>query len=96
MTCITRFFRGTENDCVSDVAAVEKHEDYILGRGGINEDLTSKANFDAHGSIVEAQGPAPITANSGTLSGLDKVATQPGEAIEEEQGDIRGSVIENP
>jgi len=95
MTCINRFFRGGENDRVSDAATLEMCEDPMTGRAELRENATSEADFDESDGIMEAQAPAQITANSGTLSGLDKVATQPGDAGEQEQGDIRGSAIEN-
>jgi len=71
---------GGNSRRVSDAGGVEKHEDPIRGLGEITENLTSEADFEEIISIMEAQDPVEVTANSGALSRLDNVATQPGEA----------------
>jgi hypothetical protein len=55
----------------------------------------NEANFDETMSIVEAQEPIQVTADSGALSGLDNGAAQSGEGSTPEQGKAPGSGSES-
>jgi len=96
ITCINRFFPGTEKDRVSAAAALEMYEDVMTGRPEIRENATSEADFDRSISTLEAQALVEITANSGVLSGLDNVAVQPRESGKQKPRKVRGSAIEDP
>ena len=51
---------------------VKKHADEPSGTGEIGENAPNEANFAESMSIVEAQDPIQVTANSGARSRLDK------------------------
>ena len=53
-----------------------KVENGTTGLAEIRENATSRANFEETLSIVEAQSPVQVTANSGVLSGLDNSLAQ--------------------
>jgi len=78
-----------------DPDGVEQRGDRMSGMGEIDENAPSEANFDESMSIVEAQESIQFTADSGALSGLDKVAAQPGEGSTSEQGNAPGSASDS-
>ncbi|MGO9465665.1 MAG: hypothetical protein ACLQVF_16110 [Isosphaeraceae bacterium] len=51
---------------------VENHDDELSGTSEIGENAPNEANFAESMSIVEAQGPIQVTADSGARSRLDK------------------------
>ncbi|MGO9916662.1 MAG: hypothetical protein ACLQIB_18435 [Isosphaeraceae bacterium] len=74
-----------------DPDGVEQHGDELSGMGEIDENAPSEANLGETTSIVEAQEPTQVTANSGALSGLDNGADRPGEGSTPELGKAPGS-----
>ena len=74
MRCMLRSMRcrGRISERVSELDSVGAHEDPMGGLGEFSENSTSKANFRESMSIREAQAIAPVTANCGAFSGLDK------------------------
>jgi len=79
---------------VSAADGAEKRENGIGRRGQISENSTSEADLEEHINRIEVQYIVEVTADSGALSGLDKVATQPGEGASQEQGKIGESETE--
>ncbi len=73
-----------------DPDGAEPLGDEMHETGEIHENAPNEANFDETMSIVEAQEPIQVTANSGALSGLDKGVAQPGEASTPERGKAQG------
>jgi len=61
---------------VIDRDGVEQHGAHTGETVGISENAPSEANFDEALSIVEAQAPIQVKANSSALSRLDNGATQ--------------------
>ena len=71
---------------VIDSDSVAQHGSEPGRLGAIGENAPSEANFAETMSIVEAQESIQVTANFGTLSGLDNRAAQPGERSTPEPG----------
>jgi len=61
----------------------------------ISENATSEADLEEHVTSIEIQDTVEVTAGFGALSGLDNVATQPGEAAKPEQGKAQRSGSES-
>jgi len=78
-----------------DPDGVEQHGYLTSETGGLGENQPSEANFGETMSIVEAQEPIQVTANSGALSGLDNGAAQPEEGSTPEQGEAPRSGFES-
>ncbi len=70
---------------------MEETGDEMNGTSEIDENAPNEANFYETMSIVEAQEPIQVTADSGALSGLDNGADQPEEGSTPEQGKAPGS-----
>ncbi len=71
-TSINRFLWGTPHDRVSDAAAVQTYQGATNDRAENRENATNEPNFDEMVRIIQAQVPAPVTANSGVDPRLDR------------------------
>jgi len=76
---------GSISRTVSQAGTAESHEDAVSGTAESARNLTSEADFEESTSIMETRELATVTANSGTLSGLDKWVAAPLGASEHEK-----------
>ncbi len=71
---------------MSDPGGVDKHEDPLIGRGEIDGNVTSGADFEDGVIITEEHDPMQVTSHSGARQRLDKGWDEPGAASEREPG----------
>ncbi len=82
-----------EQTSLIDTNGIQVHTDELTDPGEISQNATNEANFDETMSVIEAQEPVHVTANSGELSGLDNTVDPPDLARKEDDGGARNSVV---